>query len=116
MDRRDDTSIKAQDSFEQGMRHQLEDIVAVKRVSPKTEVNVAFGTFINEVPLHPYRDLQIESLPNSFATLKRVLQGLGVGNPLSGISVFCDWETDASEWQQFREGTALIAPFASADK
>ena len=111
-----DTSIKSQELFEQGMRHQLEDIVAVRKASPSTEMNVAFGTFINYEALHPYRDLSIENLPNSFATLKRALHGLAAGNPLSGISIFCEWETEAAEWDQFREGSALIAPFAIADK
>lgn len=109
-----DTSIRSQEKFEEGMRHQLEDIAASRRVAPSTEFIVAFGTFINYIPLHPYRDLTIENLPNSFATLKRVLQSMGGENPLSGISLFCEWETDQSEWEQFRAGTSIISPFASA--
>jgi hypothetical protein len=109
-----DTSIKSQERFEAGMRHQLEDIVAARSLAPKTEFIVAFGTFINYIPLHPYRDLTIENLPNSFATLKRTIDAMGGRNPLSGISLFCEWETDDSEWKQFRTGTALISPFASS--
>ncbi len=111
-----DTSITSQEVFDRGLRHQLEDIIAAKKASPSTEVNIAFGTFVNEEQLHPYRDLSIENLPNSFATLKRALQGLEDKNPLSGISIFCEWETEESEWQQFREGTSLVAPFSVAGR
>lgn len=107
-----DTSIRTQAVFEAGLTHQLEDSNAVRRSSPQTELLIAFGSFVNVAPLQPFRDLAIESIPNSFMTLRRVLERMEFKeSPVDAIAIFSDWETSPEEWRQFRKGVAMIPAF-----
>ena len=111
-----DTSIRSQQTFQAALNHQMNDIIAAHQRSPETEFLLAFGTFVNEPELHSYRDLSLENIPNSFATLRQTItNSTGGRNPLAGIALFCEWHTEATEWAQFKDGITLVAPFKAWD-
>jgi hypothetical protein len=101
-----DTSIKEPQEFEDAMRIQLEQIRDLKmQMSGKVpQVLLAIGSFINEPELRHYRDLEIESIPNTLQLLKKQLAL--VKSPLrliDGLAIYCEWHTEPEEWRQIRE-------------
>lgn len=101
-----DTSISTQTEFELACREQLLDIykLRMKTIPGKTQFLLAIGTFINLEELHGYRNLKIERVDNSLATIRKTIGRAPDKFRLDGIAIFCDWETVEDEWLQFREG------------
>lgn len=100
-----DTHISSQTIFDEDCRSQINDIKILKSKKPKLQCLIAIGTFINEPKLQAYRDLSIENVPNSLNTIRKHLHKVSPDNPLlDGISIFCDWETDPLEWNDFLNG------------
>lgn len=101
-----DTSIKDPADYQLGMWQQLNDIKRARAANPdkKTEFLLAFGTFVNEVELHTYRDLAIEDLAGSFQLIKDLLRKRFENQHIvDGYSIYCDWETDEQDWRIIRE-------------
>jgi hypothetical protein len=101
-----DTSINDQKKFEDNCEHLLHDIQHLKSLNPQHPVQylVAIGTFINSPDLHKYRNLTIESIPNTLLTLKK--SSMKITDTISivdGIGLYCDWQTDEDEWEEFYE-------------
>ena len=50
-----------------------------------------------------YHDPRVENLPNALAGLHRALSDLGeLPRNYAGAAIYCEWETDASEWKIWR--------------
>lgn len=97
-----DTYLSDQKSFEDNCLSLIKDIQLLKKTSNKVQCLVAIGTFINTPELQKYRDLKIENIPNSLNTIKdAMLKADTSGTVLDGIALFCDWETDQGEWDEF---------------
>jgi hypothetical protein len=97
-----DTHINSEDIFERNCIKQIMDIKTLKRSNTNTQFLLAIGTFINRPELTKYRNLKIESIPNSLKVIKESALKVSVSEKLvNGIAIFCDWETDKSEWREF---------------
>ncbi len=103
-----DTHLQDQSAFEESLDAQLDHFARWKAAARprRVELLMATGTFVNEKPaVRVYRDLAIENVPNSLATLRRALDARADSPPLvDGLAVFCDWETDPDEWADLRAG------------
>jgi len=96
-----DTQIHDQRLFEDNCVELIRDIQTLKN-SRDIQYLVAVGTFLNVPELHDYRNLKIESLPNSLKTIKRsTVQVDSVNQVVDGISIYSDWATDKKEWREF---------------
>lgn len=96
-----DTYIHDQKTFEENCAYLLNDIKTLKQTND-IQYLISIGTFVNVPELHKYRNLEIEAIPNSLENIKK--QAFLVDSTqqlVNGISIFCDWETDESEWKQF---------------
>lgn len=95
-----DTTLKDQKIFESNCASLVKDIQLLKesKNENKTQYLIAIGTFVNLKELHKFRDLEIESIPNTLQTIKKADP---TGKIVDGIALFCDWQTDESEWKQF---------------
>jgi len=100
-----DTSIGSQKEFENACRNQLADIEILRKSQRNRNCQYLFaiGTFINREELQKYRDLDIENIVNTLNTLKNEIKNIKQPQNVSGIAIFCDWETDQSEWDQIYE-------------
>jgi hypothetical protein len=97
-----DTYINSEDIFEQNCIKQIMDIKTLKRLNINTQFLLAIGTFINRPELTKYRNLKIENIPNSLKVIKESALKVSPSEKLvSGIAIFCDWETDKNEWREF---------------
>ena len=99
-----DTQINDQQRFEEGCYALINDIQTLKSfgVDNRTQFLVSIGTFINRRELWKYRNLTLESIPNTLKTIIRSEASLKAGGPIvDGISIFCDWETEEAEWAEF---------------
>lgn len=98
-----DTSIENQLLFEKNCSLLLKDIQRLRNIND-IQYLIAIGTFINEPELRNYRHLEIENIPNSLNTIKHAALRLSQTEKIiDGIALYCDWETDRSEWKQFRK-------------
>lgn len=78
----------------------------IKNLNDERDIQylVAIGTFINAPELHKYRDMSLENIPNTLAVIKQSAKEVDPNRQLvDGISIYCDWETNRTEWQEFRE-------------
>jgi hypothetical protein len=97
-----DTHIGSRRTFERNLEVQVEHIARWKRASPRTQFLVSVGTFVNEESLRPWRNLDVEGIPQHFAALARATARHGTERVVDGTAIYCEWETDASEWEQLR--------------
>ncbi|MFH6602299.1 hypothetical protein ACEZ3G_02330 [Maribacter algicola] len=98
-----DTQINKQQQFELSCIEQIRDIKILKKLNGDSQFLMAIGTFINRPELHKYRNLEIESISNTIATIKNSSISVDTSmRVIDGIAIFCDWETDNSEWEEFR--------------
>jgi len=96
-----DTHIHDQRLFEDNCIELIRDIQTLKN-SKDIQYLVAVGTFLNVPELHDYRNLKIESLPNTLKIIKRsTVQVDSVNQVVDGISIYSDWATDKKEWREF---------------
>lgn len=100
-----DTSLKKQADFRDSLQDQLRDIRQWKAITPRTQFLIAIGTFINKQELWQFRDLEIESIPNTLTTLKDLLPPSSKTEPIlvDGLAIFAEWTTDENEWQLLRQ-------------
>jgi len=101
-----DTSANDQPTFEAAMDHQLRDIRGWKAIREKrqpTQFLIGVGTFVNEPKLRRYRNLDIESIPNTLQTLRKILRTGFSPELVDGIAIYGEWTTDEDEWTQIRE-------------
>lgn len=99
-----DTSLKAQERFQDALHAQLLDIVAWKRMtaSRRVEYLIGLGTFVNKPELWQFRDLTIESLSNTIGTVSTLENAdLKARNAADGWAIFADWTTTPSQWMEF---------------
>lgn len=98
-----DTGIKNQKSFEDNCDSLLKDIALLRIQHSKTEFLIAIGTFINPMPeLQKNRYLEFENVTNSLLTIRKLLDKKDYSKRLiDGIAIFCDWQTDKEEWEEF---------------
>jgi hypothetical protein len=100
-----DTHLDDRERFRSNLEAQLEDIRAWRKLAPSTQFLVGVGTFVNREPaLRAYRDLRVEGLAPYFATLDRAIADVPEGAP-DGLAFYCEWETDAGEWEMIRRWT-----------
>lgn len=98
-----DTQIDNKKIFDDNCAELLRDI---RELRNKRDIQylIAIGTFVNRPELHKYRNLEIENIPNSLQTIKdKAFQVEPQKQIVNGIALFCDWETDEKEWQEFKE-------------
>ncbi|WP_420319783.1 hypothetical protein [Flagellimonas sp.] len=99
-----DTHIDSQEVFEKNCVEQLNHIKALKRFNTNTQFLISIGTFVNRLELQDFRNLTVESVPNSLETIKKSSIAVNDSEKIvDGISIFCDWHTEKREWAQFRE-------------
>jgi hypothetical protein len=100
-----DTALHGQEAYEENLVAQLRDVEGWRRDlgTARREFLVGLGTFVNVEALRRYRDLAIENLPNEIATLKRALRRTGEECLVDGVALFCEWQTDEQEWNQFQD-------------
>ncbi len=97
-----DTHIDSQKVFEENCLAQIRDIQTLQDRSPHTQYLMSIGTFVNRKELRNYRDLSIENVSNTLKVVKKTALEVDPNNKIvDGISVFCDWQTDKSEWREF---------------
>jgi hypothetical protein len=100
-----DTSIKDKKQFGEAMHDQLEDIRRWKTMAPNKRIQflLGIGTFVNKPELHPFRDLGVESIPNTLTTLQKLLKTQpDLIDTVDGLAIFAEWTTTAREWCQIR--------------
>lgn len=97
-----DTHIGNGAAFERNLEVQVEHIARWKRASPRTQFLVALGTFVNEESLRPWRNLDVEGIPQHFAALARATSRYAE-RVVDGTAIYCEWETDRQEWDQLRQ-------------
>lgn len=99
-----DTSLDTQQDFETNCMSLLFSMKELKIDEPDVQYLVSIGTFINELELQQYRNLNIENIPNSLQTLKVCLRKINSEvQIIDGISIYCNWETDEDEWKLIRK-------------
>ncbi|KAB7528869.1 hypothetical protein F8C76_13540 [Flagellimonas olearia] len=99
-----DTMIDSQELFETNCVAQVKDIQTLKELNPDTQFLISVGTFVNREELHNFRNLKIESVPNTLKTIQRSILNVNQEEKLvDGISIYCDWQTEESEWKSFRK-------------
>lgn len=99
-----DTSIKDQKQYEYNCDKLINDIEALKALR-SIEYLIAIGSFINgSREVQEYRDMEIENIPNTLETIKNVISSRkNSRQTISGIALYCDWQTDENEWNQFKD-------------
>ncbi len=103
-----DTHISKQDVFEKNALALVQDIRELSKVSD-IQYLVAIGTFVNIPELREYRDLNIENIPNTIRTLKQAVSLVDSQQTIvDGLSIYCDWQTDDLEWEQFSKHWAKV--------
>ncbi len=108
-----DTGIGDPSTYERGLDEQLRHFQAIERAlgADTPQLLLAVGTFVNEEPLRKYRDLAVENVPHTLALVRRRLAAIAPGRQLvDGLAVYCEWHTEAAEWQQLRDGWTARAP------
>ena len=100
-----DTALRDQEAYEENLVAQLRDVEGWRRDmgTARREFLVGLGTFVNVEALRKYRDLAIENLPNEAATLKRAIRRIGEDCLVDGVAIFCEWQTDEQEWNEFQD-------------
>lgn len=97
-----DTHINSSEVFEKNCVAQMEDIKKLKEKNTNTQFLLAIGTFINHPELQKYRNLKIENISNTLKVIKKSTQKVSDSLCLiDGIAIFCDWETEENEWEDF---------------
>jgi hypothetical protein len=107
-----DTAIDDRARYEQGLDEQLGHFRTIKDAlgDRAPQLLLALGTFVNEPPLRKYRNLAVESLPDTLALTRRRLAALSPGRRLvDGLAIYGEWTTDAAEWRQLRDGWTAAA-------
>jgi len=97
-----DTNIDSQKVFEENCTAQIRDIQTLKDVNPQSQFLLSIGTFVNRQELRNFRDLKIESISNTLEVIKKsAIKVDSTNRIIDGISIFCDWQTDKYEWEEF---------------
>lgn len=95
-----DTNINSRSVFEKNYKYLIEDILVLKRTRD-IQYLIGIGTFTNVVELQHYRNIFIESIPNTLGLITKYNRSIKNGKKVvDGISIFCDWQTQADEWEQ----------------
>jgi hypothetical protein len=98
-----DTYLSSQRQFEENCKYLLKDIRELKKFEPNVQYLISIGTFINALELQKYRNMEIENIPNSLKTIRSCQREVSSSEGIvevDGISIFCNWETDDSEWRE----------------
>ena len=96
-----DTSIQDPGAFEAELAIQIDHFARWKARAPHTQLLVAVGTFVNGPALRRFRDLEVESIEHHFVALVRAMAP-HPAQVVDGSAVYCEWQTDASEWARLR--------------
>lgn len=98
-----DTNIHDQRIFEDNCIELIQDIGSL-RDKKDIQYLVSIGTFLNVPELRDYRNLKIESIPNTLETIKKsAIKVDSINRLVDGISIYCDWTTDKDEWRDFKK-------------
>jgi hypothetical protein len=100
-----DTSIKDQSTYRISFIEQLNHIKYLKEQATgvKPQVLIGIGTFINEPELRPYRNMEIENIPNTLKVIKEGIAELSTKERLvDGLAFYCEWQTDENEWAMIK--------------
>lgn len=101
-----DTQINDRKEFETNCGVLIQEIDGLHDIK-KIQYLISIGTFINEPQLHKYRNMDIENIPNTLKTIKDQLAQINPDRSIiSGISIYCDWETDDEEWKEIYDNWA----------
>jgi hypothetical protein len=98
-----DTHINNRQDFEENCLFLIKDIQQLRNSDNTHSVQflVGIGTFINTPELQKYRNMQLENIPNTLKTIKNSILEVSPNKQIvDGISIFCDWETSETEWDQ----------------
>jgi len=100
-----DTGIDNRRVFESNCRELISDIRILSSEYPKVQYLVGIGTFVNDPHLYKYRNLEIESIPNTLKTIKTSIRYNNPSNSpvIDGIAIYCEWATTKYQWGQFYE-------------
>jgi hypothetical protein len=96
-----DTAIQDIRAFDENLAIQVDHFARWKMASPRTQLLIAVGTFVNGPQLQRYRNLQVESIERHFAALAQAT----ARHPqqlVDGTAVYGEWTTDASAWSKLR--------------
>jgi hypothetical protein len=98
-----DTHLRDEALFERNMGAQLDQFTRWRGTAPRIELLLAAGTFVNRgAQVQAYRELSIENPENHLRVLRHLLLDSDGARAIDGIAIYCDWETDASEWATLR--------------
>ncbi|MEZ5101791.1 MAG: hypothetical protein R3C15_18735 [Thermoleophilia bacterium] len=96
-----DTSLADRASFEAGLAEQVDHLARWRALSPRTQLLVALGTFVNEPSLRAYRDLGVEGIEAHFAALHRATLH-HAEQVVDGSAVYAEWTTSRARWTRLR--------------
>lgn len=98
-----DTHINDQQIFEKNCYSLIKDIKILTEVRD-IQYLIAIGTFVNKPELWEYRNMEIENIPNTLSVIKKSISTLNIQRTIvDGIGIYCDWQTDQDEWNQFND-------------
>lgn len=102
-----DTSIKTEIKFQEASDSLIYSMIKLDNLFPHVKQLVSVGTFINYEELRKYRDQNIESIENTFASLDRSIRFYD-NNPISGISIYCNWQSAEVELSEINSLSANL--------
>ncbi|WP_147424739.1 glycoside hydrolase family 18 protein [Mucilaginibacter phyllosphaerae] len=100
-----DTGISDSLIFDKNCNELLRNMADLKLHHKKVNFQIGLGTFQNPNSLlQKFRHLDIENLKNSIRAINAAEKNLKpLTNPISGIALFCDWQTSDDEWEDFKQ-------------
>jgi hypothetical protein len=102
-----DTDIHEPKTFQANCDQLINVIQSLKKKHQRVQYLVAIGTFVNEPRLWHYRDLEIETISGTINAINSSLKKNSNGETIiDGMAIFCDWKTDAQEWNEFYKNWA----------
>lgn len=97
-----DTSIQDVGAFEENLSIQMDHFARWKALAPATQLLLGVGTFLHRQPgLQLYRNPLVETIEGTFGALARATARQPVP-VVDGAAIYCDWQTDDSEWARLR--------------
>jgi len=104
-----DTAIDDTTVYRKSAELLMKDIQYLKRHS-NAQMLVSIATFTNPVQYERFHNLKVENIPNALETIKKAAIKISPNEKiLSGISIFCNWETSRHQWKDINKHYTTFA-------